>query len=57
MTSALDENLYKSARNIPRVVIMPVSQLNAGDVCNHQKVLFTKDAFLVLLNRDKSSEN
>ncbi len=57
MTNSLDENLYKSARNVPRVVIMPVSELNAGDVCNHQKVLFTKEAFMLLLNRDKSNEN
>ena len=52
MTSSLDENLYKSARNIPRVSIMPVSELNAGDVCNHSKVLFTREAFESLLNKE-----
>jgi large subunit ribosomal protein L4 len=55
--SDYDGNLYKSARNIPRVVVMPVAELNAGDICNHRKMLFTKDAFLSLLKTDKVSEN
>lgn len=41
----IDEVLYKSARNIPKVRTMRVSELNAGDICNHHKLLFTKDAF------------
>jgi large subunit ribosomal protein L4 len=44
--SADDRNVYRSARNIPRIDVMPVGQLNAGDICNHKKLLFTKDAFL-----------
>ena len=52
-----DENIYMSARNIPRVAVMAVADLNAGDICNHQKVLFTKDAFLTLLNRDTESNS
>lgn len=48
-----DMNLYKSARNVPKVDVMLVADLNAGDICNKQKVLFTKDAFLSLLNRDQ----
>jgi len=51
-----NENVYKSARNIPRVSVMLVSDLNAGDVCNHGKILFTKEAFMVLLNKDKAQE-
>ncbi|MHC5059992.1 MAG: 50S ribosomal protein L4 [Planctomycetota bacterium] len=51
-----DENLYKSARNVPKVDVLAVSDINAGDICNRQKVLFTKDAFLSLINRD-SKEN
>lgn len=46
-----DENLYKSARNVPKVDVMIVSDLNAGDICNRQQMLFTKAAFLTLLNR------
>jgi len=57
MISDYDDNLYKSARNIPRVAVMPVAELNAGDICNHSKILFTKEAFLSLLSRDKASEN
>ena len=56
-TSNLDTNLYKSARNVPRVTVMPVAELNAGDICSHRKILFTKEAFLSLLNRDRKSEN
>ncbi len=55
--SFLDENIYKSARNIPGMMVMPVSQLNAGDICNHSKVLFTKEAFLNLLNKEQPSVN
>jgi len=55
--SSLDINLYKSARNIPKIAVMPVAELNAGDICNHGKMLFTKDAFLSLLNKDQEGEN
>jgi len=51
-----DENLYKSVKNIPRVSVVPVAELNAGDICNYCKMLFTKEAFLSLLNRDRSDE-
>ncbi len=47
-----DDNLYRSARNIPKIDILAVTDLNAGDICNRQKMLFTKDAFLALINRD-----
>jgi len=56
-TNNYDDNLYKSARNISRITIMPVAELNAGDICNHKKMLFTKEAFLSLLNAEKTSEN
>jgi large subunit ribosomal protein L4 len=49
-----DENLYKSARNITKVLIMPVAELNAGDVCKHQKMLITKDAMMTLINRESA---
>ena len=54
---AEDVNLYRSARNVPKVAVLIVDQLNAGDICNHSKMLFTKEAFVSLLNRDKVSEN
>ena len=49
-----DENVYKSARNIPKVNVMVVADLNAGDICNKQKMLLTKEAFLRLLNRESN---
>ncbi len=52
-----DENVYKSARNIRRLAVLPVSQLNAGDICNHRKMLFTKDALLSVLSKGKGSES
>jgi large subunit ribosomal protein L4 len=52
-----DENLYKSARNIPQVAVVCVNDLNAGVICGHRKMLFTKEAFLSLMNRNKASEN
>lgn len=50
-----DVNLYKSARNIPKVDVMLTSDLNAGDICKKQKVLFTKDAFMTLLDKKKTN--
>lgn len=55
--SSENVNLYKSANNIPKVDVMPVSELNAGDICRHRKMLFTKEAFLDVLNREQASEN
>ena len=55
--STTDENIYKSTRNIPRVSISPVSDLNAGEICSVQKMLFTKEALLSVLNQDKESNN
>ena len=52
-----DENIYKSVKNIPRVTITPVSDLNAGEICNCQKMLFTKEALLSVLNQGKESSN
>ena len=45
-----DENLYKSIRNIPRIQSLTVNQLNAWDICRHQKLLFTRSALESLLN-------
>ena len=50
-----NSNVHKSTRNIPKVSIMPVEQLNAGDICCHQKMLFTREALTFFLNRDSSN--
>ncbi len=43
-TAAHDVNVYKSARNIERVSVSPVSDLNALAVLKPRKMLVTKDA-------------
>jgi large subunit ribosomal protein L4 len=50
--NGIDDNLYKSLRNVPKVDMLAVADLNAGDICNKQKMLFTKDAFMTLINKD-----
>ena len=55
--SSLDPNLYKSSQNIPRVAVIPVNELNAGEICRYSKMLFTKEAFLSILNKDQVSNN
>ena len=57
MISNYDKNVYKSASNIPKISIRPLAELNAGDICNHRKLLFTKEAFVSLLNKDEQNEN
>ncbi|GAB6099848.1 50S ribosomal protein L4 [Halanaerocella petrolearia] len=39
-----DENVYKSARNIPGVKVVSSNQVTVYDVLNSDKVLMTKDA-------------
>lgn len=55
--SQYDENIYKSARNVPKVAVLPVADLNAGAICTHQRMLFTKDALVAFLNREVGSED
>ena len=55
--SSVDANLYKSAKNIPRVAVIPVAELNAGAICSHRKMLITKEALLSVLNIDRAGEN
>ncbi|NOR65958.1 MAG: 50S ribosomal protein L4 [Woeseiaceae bacterium] len=52
-----DPGLVKSVNNIPKVAVLPVDQLNAGDICNHRKMLFTKEALLSVLAKDQATEN
>ena len=52
-----DINLYKSAKNIPKIAVMLVNELNAGEICRYRKILFTKEAFLSVLEKEKTSEN
>jgi len=54
---SVDVNVFKSARNVPKVAVMPVSELNAFDICSHRKMLFTKDALVAFMNRDAGEES
>ena len=54
---SVDENIYKSAKNVPQITITPVNDLNAGEICRFKKMLFTKEALLSILNQDKESKN
>jgi large subunit ribosomal protein L4 len=55
-TETAQTAIHKSARNIQRVDVSPVADLNAGDICGHEKMLFTKEALLAFLERS-SAEN
>ena len=46
-----DENVYKSVRNVQKVDVMPVADLNAADIVNHRRILFTKEALTSFLDR------
>jgi large subunit ribosomal protein L4 len=51
-----DDNLFKSAKNISRVAVTPIGELNAGDICSYRKMLITLEALMSLLNRNQSDE-
>ncbi|HMQ14424.1 MAG TPA: 50S ribosomal protein L4 [Phycisphaerae bacterium] len=44
-TNGRDELLYKSGRNIPRVEVMDVAELNAYAVLSRPRLIFTREAF------------
>jgi large subunit ribosomal protein L4 len=39
-----NENVYKSARNIPGVAVIPVNNINVYDILKYEKLMVTKDA-------------
>ena len=44
ITEAMDENLYLSARNIPKIDVIDVSGVNPLDLVRFEKILVTVDA-------------
>ena len=44
VTAEANENVYKSARNIEGVSVLPVNNINVYDLLNNTKVIITKDA-------------
>ncbi|MFO0915689.1 MAG: 50S ribosomal protein L4 [Pirellulales bacterium] len=57
-TAGLDPHVYRSARNIPGVTVSPVSDLNALCVLSPQKVVVTREALDLIVQRaaGKSAE-
>lgn len=45
----LDENLRLSARNLPKVSVMPAQSLNAYEALRHEYLLFTREGLTSLL--------
>jgi len=50
-TAGLDANVYKSARNIDKVTVLPASDLNALAVLTPRKMLVTKAALDAIKER------
>jgi large subunit ribosomal protein L4 len=50
-TAAQDANVYKSARNIDKVTVLPVAELNALAVLTPRKILVTKAALDAIKER------
>jgi large subunit ribosomal protein L4 len=44
-TAGIDQNVYKSGRNIPKTEITDVAALNAYQVLVRRKLIFTREAF------------
>lgn len=44
VTAEVNENVYKSARNIEGVTVLPVNNINVYDLLKYEKFIVTKDA-------------
>src|SRR5438552_4072658 len=54
-TAALDQNVYRSARNIERVTVSPVGELNALAILQPRKLLVTRAALDAIKQRAKAA--
>ena len=54
-TDSIDQNLYRSARNISEVQVLPASDLNAYALLRHRSFVVTVSAMDRLLGRDQSA--
>ncbi|MEP3478386.1 MAG: 50S ribosomal protein L4 [Fuerstiella sp.] len=55
VSAGLDKILYQSARNIPGVAVLPVSDLNAYDLLKHRNLVMASGAMDVVLGRGESA--
>jgi large subunit ribosomal protein L4 len=44
LVSESNENVYKSARNIPGIAVLPINNINVYDILKYEKLMITKDA-------------
>jgi large subunit ribosomal protein L4 len=51
VTDGLDSNVYRSARNVPNVQVLPASDLNAYSLLRHRNLVVTTGAMDSLLGR------
>jgi large subunit ribosomal protein L4 len=56
-TDGLDQNLYRSARNIEKTLIKPAAEINAYDVLSKRTMIITKAAFENVINTANNSKN
>ncbi len=56
VTKANDRNAHLSVRNLPRVKMVPVAELNAYDVIKYNRVLLTREALDAILAIRKDTE-
>src|ERR1044071_7746151 len=54
-TAGLDQNVYRSARNIDKVTVSPVGELNALAVLQPRKMLVTRAALDAIKERGKAA--
>lgn len=55
VSAGLDKVLYQSARNIPGVAVLPVSDLNAYDLLKHRNLVMASGALDVVLGRSEAA--
>lgn len=54
-TDAVDQNVYRSARNIPGVQVLPAADLNAYSLLRHRHLVVTPAAMDRLLGREAAA--
>jgi large subunit ribosomal protein L4 len=52
-----DSNVWKSARNIPRVAVSPAAELNAYEVLHKKQLVLTRGALDAIRNRIRQAES
>ncbi len=54
-TEALDQNVYKSARNIPGVKVLPAAEFNCYTLLKHKRLVLTRGALAALRAKAKAA--